>query len=79
MIIMSNIMMKQCKLINQDSQMIAWIDQRGAKVGSLVELKGFEGDRKFWKVNEVYDPPLSSDVLAEKQKMNRNSFYSIKE
>lgn len=79
MIIMSNIMMKQCRLINGTSQMVAWIDQRGARPGSLVELKGFEGDRKFWKVDEVYDPALSSDVLTEKQKMNRNSFYSIKE
>lgn len=71
--------MKQCCLVNGDSQMIAWIEERGAKLGASVELKGFEGDRKFWKVDEVYNPALSSDVLAEKQRMNRNSFYSIKE
>lgn len=72
-------MMKQCRLTNQDSEMIAWIDQRGAKIGASVELKGFEEDRKFWKVEEVYDPAIDSETLAEKQRMNRNSLSSIKE
>lgn len=71
--------MKQCKLTNQESQMIAWIDQKGARIGASVELKGFEGDRKYWKVEEVYEPALDSETLAEKQRMNRNSLGSIKE
>jgi len=71
--------MKQCRLTNQDSEMVAWIEERGAKVNATVELKGdFEGDRKYWVVKEVYEPALDSDVLAEKQKMNRNSLSSIK-
>lgn len=71
-------MMKQCRLINGTSQMVAWIDQRGDILGASVELKGFEGDRKFWKVDEVYDPPISSETIAEKQRMDRNSLHSIK-
>jgi len=71
--------MKQCKLTNQNSEMIVWIDQKGAKIGASVELKGFEDDRKFWKVEEVYDPAIDSETLAEKQRMNRNSLSSIKE
>lgn len=73
------ILMKQCKLTNQDSEMVAWIDQKGAKVGALVELKGFEENRKFWKVNEVYNPAIDAETLAEKQRMNRNSLTSIKD
>lgn len=32
---------------------VAWIDERGAKVGALVELKGEEG---LWLVTKVSEP-----------------------
>jgi hypothetical protein len=44
----------QCLLRQGDTRSIAWIEERGAKVGACVEIKGEDG---LWDVAEVYEPP----------------------
>ena len=69
--------MKQCKLSNKDSIMYSWIEERGAKVGASVELKNFDADRKFWKVEEVFEPALDEATIKKKQELDRKSLSSI--
>jgi len=40
----------------------AWIEERGARVGALIELKGEEG---LWKVEEVNQPGRDAKWLQE--------------
>jgi hypothetical protein len=65
----------QCKFRRGDAETIAWIEERGAKVGAEVELLSADG--QFWRVVEVYQPGLDEAVLREKQKKDRNSLPSI--
>lgn len=64
----------QCRLRQGTSETIGWIEARGAKVGSYVELLP---DAEFWHVVEVYSHGLPEDMLKEQQKLNRKSLASI--
>ena len=57
--------------------MYSWIEERGAKVGASVELKNFDDARKFWKVEEVFEPALDEATIKKKQALDRNSLSSI--
>ena len=66
----------QCKLESPDGGlMVGWIEQRGALVGANVELKSADGG--FWRVAEVYQPPMDGTALRAKQANDRNALPSI--
>lgn len=75
----------QCKLRQGDNETTGWIEQRGAKVGARIELKGahfdnvesIADDADFWDVIEVYPNGLSENVLRQKQANDRNALPSI--
>jgi len=66
----------QCDLSQGTRRTRAYIEQRGAAVGRLVEItdEGFDG---FWRVDSVADKGLSEDKMKADQRMNRNAFASI--
>lgn len=65
----------QCKLRRNGAETVAWIEERGAKVGNWVELKTADGE--MWVVTEVYNYPLSEAALRQKQANDRNALPSI--
>ena len=52
-----------------------WIEERGAKEGSKVELLDVDG--KFWTVQQVFTPGIDEKTLREKQIRDRNALPSI--
>ena len=69
--------MYQCRL-EKDTQdgievKVGYIEERAAKVGNLVTIKGEEG---YWLVKTVSEPTLSSQVYKQQIK-NRNPFRSL--
>ena len=75
----------QCDLRQGDRRTVGYIEERGAKVGADVELKGaefanvemIEGDGNFWRVEAVYKPGISEAILRQKQANDRNALPSI--
>ena len=65
----------QCRFRRGDPETIAWIEERGAKVGASVELKTAYGER--WNVIEMFVPGLDEAKLREKQQHDRNALPSI--
>ena len=53
---------------------VAWIPERGAKVGAKVELKGEEG---LWVVVSAGGTPVPISKLREKQAADRASLPSV--
>jgi hypothetical protein len=68
----------QCKLraIDDSSETVGWIEERGAKLGARVEMKDFGG--RLFEVLEVYGMPMEETALREKQARDRNAFPSLK-
>lgn len=66
----------QCELSQGTGRTRGYIEQRGAKVGSLVEIKddGFAG---LWRVDAVAETGICEDKMRADQRMNRNAFASI--
>jgi len=58
-----------------DLRTVGWIEERGAKRGAKVEIKG---DPELWTVVEVYHPPRGIRWIRDKQRMDRSSLGSIK-
>jgi hypothetical protein len=54
-------------------ELVAWIEERGAKVGNMVELKGESG---LWYV-DVVGASVEDKELKKKQTMDRRSLVSI--
>jgi hypothetical protein len=68
---MSNDLMYQCVLRRGEEKVIAWIEERGAKVGKYVELKE---DHTFWKVETVWQPPRpAKDVKDTERKAHKGT------
>lgn len=67
----------QCRLseVGGTGRTVGWIEERGAKVNALVELKEFGG--ALYRVDDVFRPGLEASVLAEKQARDRNSLPSL--
>lgn len=57
-------------------QTIAWIEERGAKVGAAVELK--EWGNALFAVTHVYSQAMTSEQLKAKQERDRDFGGSIK-
>ena len=68
---------RQCKFRRGSERTIAWIEDRGAKVGAHVELLTLDnGDA--WEVEAVHDGALTQAALKEMQDLNRDSLPSIR-
>ena len=65
---------QQCRLSKGEFTATAWIEQRGAKIGAIVELLP---SRDEWTVTKVYDHVMSEDSLREVQMLNRRSLPSV--
>lgn len=66
----------QCHLSTGNSHQIAYIEERGAKVGSKVELGG-KGTNDFWNVDSVSDKFLLEHQLKGIQDSYHKGFASI--
>ena len=67
----------QCRLKDAESDLytVAWIEERGAKVGNRVQfINPADG---WWDVIEVHGKGMEYAVLMEKQALSRNSLPSI--
>lgn len=65
----------QCLLRQGDLRTVGWIEERGAKKGTKIELRG---DPELWTVVEVYPYPRGIRWIRNKQRMDRSSLGSIK-
>lgn len=65
----------QCLLRQGGLRTVGWIEERGAKRGAKVEIKG---DPEMWTVVDVYPPPRGIRWIRDKQRMDRGSLGSIK-
>jgi hypothetical protein len=59
----------QCKLSQDTTTDVAYIEARAAKLGALVEVKGYEG---LWRVDQVGDKGIEGILLSTMQKNGRN-------
>jgi hypothetical protein len=69
--------LKQCLLRRNNEETTAWIEERGARNGALVELLLRNGKSEFWTVAEVYDFAMEQAVLEGHNRLNRGSLPSI--
>jgi hypothetical protein len=53
---------------------VAWIEERGAKLGAQVELLP---SREWWEVSAVHRHTLPEDALKEHQRLHRGSLPSV--
>jgi hypothetical protein len=67
-------MMYQCRLRCLTGETVGWIEERGAKVGNVVELKT---DGQLWDVVEVFQPGMEEEALRQKQRNDRGALPSI--
>jgi hypothetical protein len=82
---MSEIYYKQCRFRRVDETLdkrhhvlmeaVAWIDEKGAFVGTTMTLDGFPDIR--FEVIEVFDKRMLEEDIREKQKLDRGSLGSI--
>jgi hypothetical protein len=59
---MNEILSLQCLLRQGDERIVAWIEQRGARLGVRVEIEGEPGP---WEVVGVYQPLRTATWLGE--------------
>ncbi len=68
----------QCRLRENSSerprQTVAWIEERGAKVGALVEIPDYGS---FWEVQTVSKFSFDARDLKTKQDRDRGAFASL--
>jgi hypothetical protein len=65
----------QCLLRNGHTRTIAWIEERGARLGARVELKGEDG---LWEVLDVYQPRRTAAWLHENASRARKGLPSTR-
>ncbi len=68
---------RQCTFSRGSERTIAWIEERGAKIGARVEITTLD-DGPLWTVDAVTSAPLSAEALKEKQDLDRNTFVDDK-
>lgn len=64
----------QCALAQGERRTVGWIEERGAKRGARVEIKGEDG---LWDVEAVYEPSYDASWLEEKRRKDRGSLPSL--
>jgi hypothetical protein len=65
----------QCLLVQSARRVVAWIEARGARQGTRVELKGEEG---LWDVLEVYEHGRSLAWLEENARRVHKGLPSLR-
>lgn len=66
----------QCILHQGDARLIGWIEDRGAKEGYVVDVKGYQGK---WRVARVYEEnPIDASWLTKKRGYDRGGLASIR-
>jgi hypothetical protein len=68
--------LKQCRLRNGAYETTAWIDERGARRGAVVELL-LKSGAEMWTVEEVFDFAMEESILEGHNRLNRNSLPSL--
>lgn len=66
----------QCRFRRGSERTVAWIEERGAKVGARVQLTSLD-DGAAWDVETVGKPGLEKAALTDLQRLNRKSVSSI--
>jgi hypothetical protein len=66
----------QCRFRRGAERTVAWIEERGAKVGAWVDLESLD-EGEPWEVEAVFDAPLEDRSLKDLQRLNRKSLSSI--
>jgi hypothetical protein len=63
---MATVFYRQCTLKRGNTQTVAWIEERGAKLDHCVTLKDSDDPKAFWEVIEVGTTRLSNlEVQAQ--------------
>lgn len=68
---------RQCRFRRGLERTVAWIEERGAKIGARVALLSLD-DGDTWEVEDVMGAPLAAEALKEMQDSNHNAFASLK-
>ena len=66
--------MRQCRLSQNNKQVVAWIADRGVIKNAQVEIHDLGG---LWKVEEISEFSMGDKEFREHQRQNRNSLKSI--
>jgi hypothetical protein len=64
----------QCRLQQNNAMTVGWIEERGARIGALVEIPELGG---LWRVTTVCPRPLDASWLREKQRVDRKGMPDI--
>jgi hypothetical protein len=72
---MNEVLSFQCLLRQGDVCTVGWIEERGARAGARVEIKGEDG---LWVVAGVYRPPCASSWLQENASRARKGLPSTR-
>ena len=59
---------RQCVLKSENRRLVAWIEERGAKVGYSVTLKDSSDPKLFWEVIEVSEMRLPEGVVRDRSR-----------
>ncbi len=65
----------QCLLRQEDARIVAWIEERGARLRARVELEGEPG---FWEVLAVYRPARTATWLNQNAKRVHKGLPSLR-
>lgn len=68
---------RQCKFRRGPERTVAWIEERGAKLGARVDLLTLD-TVGVWEVETVMGAPLVAEALKEMQDNNHNAFASLR-
>lgn len=69
-------LMFQCKLSNGNTFQVAYIPERGATVGKIVEI--VPGSKDFWTVDSVAFPGIPRARVSDIQQNYHKGFASLK-
>ena len=58
-------MYQQCELQNGTAKTVAWIEERGAKPGRIVELLDIGLEPEMWTVVKVFPHKLTKEAVHE--------------
>ena len=64
----------QCRLQQENTTIVGWIEERGAKLGARVEIPELGG---LWRVMTCCPQPVDGSWLREKQRLDRKGMPDI--
>ena len=68
---------RQCSFKQSNKRTVAWIEERGAKVGYKVSFKD-EDDGGLWEVTSVSDSRITEEAAKRTERLYKNAFPSLK-